>query len=189
MFFKISVLKNFAIFTGKQPVLESLFNKIIRKSNFIKKTPTQVFSCEYCEVLWTPFITEHLWWLLNSQREKLIFKSLLLWKSTFRSLVSITISLNNDGLERIRKLLLWEASNRKTKQRNFWSRHKEVGLKNVDVLYEIMGRQRTWIRRLCNPSFQDWKLIPLHLVTKSFKKSFEFLCKFSFKRKLMNRFP
>ena len=27
MFFKIGVLTNFAIFTGKKPVLESLFNK------------------------------------------------------------------------------------------------------------------------------------------------------------------
>ena len=28
MFFKADVLKNFAIFTGKIPVLESLFNKV-----------------------------------------------------------------------------------------------------------------------------------------------------------------
>ena len=39
-FFKISVLKNFAIFTGKQTfVLESLFDKVagLKASNFIKK--------------------------------------------------------------------------------------------------------------------------------------------------------
>ena len=39
MFFKIDVLKNFANFTGKKPVLESLLNKVagLNACNFIKK--------------------------------------------------------------------------------------------------------------------------------------------------------
>ena len=53
MFFNIRVLKNFA--TGKTPVLESLFKL---------KIPTQVFSCEYCDVLRTDFLIEHLRCLL-----------------------------------------------------------------------------------------------------------------------------
>ena len=49
MFFKISVLKNFAIFTGKH-LCWDLFS--MKACNFIQKeTPTQVFSCEYCEIL------------------------------------------------------------------------------------------------------------------------------------------
>ena len=46
MFFKV-VLKNFANFTGKH-LCWSLFNKAFIK--FIKKTPTQVFSCEICKI-------------------------------------------------------------------------------------------------------------------------------------------
>ena len=42
MFFKVGVLKNFAIFTEKH-ASESLFN-------LKKKTPAQVFSCEYCKI-------------------------------------------------------------------------------------------------------------------------------------------
>ena len=35
--------------------------------NFIKKkTPTQVFSCEYCEIFKNSFFMEHIWWLLLS---------------------------------------------------------------------------------------------------------------------------
>ena len=36
----------------KTPVLDSQFNKVagIEASNFVKKTPTQLFSCEYCEI-------------------------------------------------------------------------------------------------------------------------------------------
>ena len=39
MFFERSVLKNFAIFTGKAPVLKSLFNKVVglQACNCIKK--------------------------------------------------------------------------------------------------------------------------------------------------------
>ena len=38
MFFKIGVLKNVAIFAGKAPVLELLFNKVgLEVCNFIKK--------------------------------------------------------------------------------------------------------------------------------------------------------
>ena len=39
IFFKIGVLKNFANFTGKAPVLESSFNKVagLKTCNFIKK--------------------------------------------------------------------------------------------------------------------------------------------------------
>ena len=37
----------------KTPVLESLFNKVaaLQPCNFIKGTPTQVFACEYCEIV------------------------------------------------------------------------------------------------------------------------------------------
>ena len=41
MFFKKSVLKIFAIFTGKKKLCWSLF---------LIKTPTQVLSCEYCKI-------------------------------------------------------------------------------------------------------------------------------------------
>ena len=39
MFCKIGVLKNFAVFTGKKAVLESLFNKLqfSRSATFLKK--------------------------------------------------------------------------------------------------------------------------------------------------------
>ena len=53
IFFKIAVLKNFAIFSRKTCVAEYLFNKVagMKVCIFIKKeTPAQLFSCEYCEI-------------------------------------------------------------------------------------------------------------------------------------------
>ena len=49
------------------PVLESLFNKVseLKASNYIKKkTPTQVFSCEYGKIFMNSIFIEHLRWLL-----------------------------------------------------------------------------------------------------------------------------
>ena len=59
MLFKIGVLKIFAVFTGKTLALESLFKKIA-DLKACKETPTQVFSCEYCEVFKKTFLAERL---------------------------------------------------------------------------------------------------------------------------------
>ena len=57
---KKGVFKNFTNFTGKHFVLESLAVKL-KASNFIKKeTPTQIFSCEICEISENTYIQKHL---------------------------------------------------------------------------------------------------------------------------------
>ena len=57
MFFKIGVLKSFANFTGKHfcwsLILKNL--KAERLQFHKKKTPTQVFSCEPCEIFKNTF--------------------------------------------------------------------------------------------------------------------------------------
>ena len=66
MFFKIRVLKNVPIFTGKHP-LESLLNKSYRSQSLqlcLKENPANVLSCEYCEIFKNSFFIEHLGWLL-----------------------------------------------------------------------------------------------------------------------------
>ena len=49
---KNGAFKNFLDFT-KKPVLESLFNKVAG-------TPTQVFSCEICEIFKNTYFEEHM---------------------------------------------------------------------------------------------------------------------------------
>ena len=63
MSFKISVLKNFAIFTWKTPVLESLFNNVagLQTCNFIKKRlQRRCFSVNIVKFLRTAFFVEQL---------------------------------------------------------------------------------------------------------------------------------
>ena len=65
IFFEIGVLKVCNIHR-KTPVLESLFSKFasLVACNFIKKTPTNMFSYEYCEVFKKTLFEEHQWCLL-----------------------------------------------------------------------------------------------------------------------------
>ena len=46
----------------KTPVLESLFNKVagLKACNYIKETPTQVFSCEYYKIFKNTYFEKHL---------------------------------------------------------------------------------------------------------------------------------
>ena len=66
MFFKVRVLKSYAIFAGK-PELESLFDKVpvLQVCNFIKnKLPQRCFPVNIAKFLRTAFFIEHFRWLL-----------------------------------------------------------------------------------------------------------------------------
>ena len=57
MVFKIGLLKNFAIFTGIHLCWGHFLIKlqVLRPATLFKKTPTQVLSCEYCEIFKNSF--------------------------------------------------------------------------------------------------------------------------------------
>ena len=63
------------------------------------------------------------------------------------------------------------------------------GLKNINILNKIISLQCSWIRRLHDNSFHQWKLIPLFLIKKSFCSSFKFHSNLLFKRNKINFFP
>ena len=69
IFFRIDAFKNLAIFTGKQLCLQLYYIE----------TPTQLFSCEYCEIFKNSFFIEIFRWLLLSLSFK-IFP--VIWKLT-----------------------------------------------------------------------------------------------------------
>ena len=69
MFCKKGFLKNFAKFTGKKLCQSLFFNKVAslrpKACNFVKKeTLAQVFPVNFAKFQKTPFLTEHLLWLL-----------------------------------------------------------------------------------------------------------------------------
>ena len=67
MYFRIGVLKNFAMFTGKHLCWSLFFNKYagLKACNFIKKRlQHKFFPVKFAKFLRTPFFTEHVRWML-----------------------------------------------------------------------------------------------------------------------------
>ena len=64
VFFKISVLKNFATFKGQHLRWESIFKNVAGVQLYEKKTSAHVFSYEYCQIFKNTYFTEHLRWLV-----------------------------------------------------------------------------------------------------------------------------
>ena len=60
VFNKKPVLKNFAIFKGKHLCWSLFLIKLQGLQLYLKDTPTQVFSCEYCEIFKKTYFEEYL---------------------------------------------------------------------------------------------------------------------------------
>ena len=91
--------------------------------------------------------------------------------------------------EKIQQSLLWANSTPKIKHDTLCNDYKDGGLKNVDIRKKIISLQCSWIKKLYDDTFHEWKLTPLHLITKTFGKSFIFHSNLSFKKKLIKSFP
>ena len=92
VFIKIGVLKHFANFTGKTPVLQSLLNKVapLKPCKFIKKRlQHRYFPFKNANFLKAPFFTEHLRWLL-------LFFELLLLKYNKKAIFSFKNTYNKE---------------------------------------------------------------------------------------------
>ena len=87
------------------------------------------------------------------------------------------------NLKKCKKVFFWNNSSPKRKHETLCNGYKAGGLKNVDIPSKIIALQCSWIRRLYDNSFHEWKLIPLYLTEKSFSTAFNFhsnLLKLSF---------
>ena len=76
-------------------------------------------------------------------------------------------------LETILKYFLWKNTTPKIKHETTCE-DNDSGLKNVDISCKIVSVQCSWIRRLCDNYFHEWKLMPLHLIAISFGLKFKF---------------
>ena len=78
MFFKIGVLKNFSIFTGKHSCWSRFVIKLkaFRSATLLKETPTQVFSYEYCKIF-----KNNLFYRIPMVAASLTTRNIMLWLS------------------------------------------------------------------------------------------------------------
>ena len=113
-----------------------------------------------------------------------VFKTLAISKIVFLALLTkIPTKLTVKELEKIQKFFLLKVSTPKIRHETTCKDYKDGGLKNVDISYKIVSLQCSWIRRLYDNNFHEWKLIPLHLIALSFGSKFKFHSNVFFKKK------
>ena len=126
---------------------------------------------------------------LTLEGKIVIFKTKPISKIVFQSFITTVPKYVVNELEKIQKAFLWNNSSPKIKHETPGNDYKAGGLKNVDIPRKIIALQCSWIRRLNDDSFHEWKLIPLNIIEKSFGTSFKFRSNLLFKSNKTKFFP
>ena len=67
--------------------------------------------------------------------------------------------------------------------------YTDGGLNSVDIFSKILGLQCSWVRRLFNNNFHQWKVIPLYLIPKYLCKNFKFHSNLDLRKSRLSKFP
>ena len=103
-----------------------------------------------------------------------IFKTLALSKVV--CLVLLTVIPNHiiDELIKVQTNLIWKNTVAKIKHKTLILNHEQSGLKWADLTFKIIHLQCSWLKRLFNDIFHEWKVIPLFSIKKTFDSNFRF---------------
>ena len=119
---------------------------------------------------------------------KLVIFKTALSKITFLSQVLVIPNQIIDALKQIQKDFLWNSFSPKVKHETICKDFQYGGLKNVDIKSKIVSLQCSWIKKLYDESFHEWKIIPLTLIKNTFGECFIFHSNLDFNVSL-NLFP
>ena len=132
-----------------------------------------------------------LWKLRNAAIEGriVVFKSLAILKlihlALFTKIPTSTINL----LTNIQMEFIWTRKNPAIKNSTLRNYYKSTGLKNVDVFSKVVRLQYSWIKRLFDSNFHQWKWIPLYLIRQYLGKNFKFHSNLEVSHSILYKFP
>ena len=118
-----------------------------------------------------------------------IFKALAFSKIVYLALLTTVPDFIIKEIERIQKKFLWNNSTPKIKHNILRMDFKHGGLKSVDISLKITSLQCSWLTRLYDTSYHEWKIIPTYFIGKIFGKNFKFHSNFDFQSSLVQCFP
>ena len=67
--------------------------------------------------------------------------------------------------------------------------YKDGGLKSVDIVHKINVLKCSWIQKLYNDSFHEWKIIPLRYINRYSSKHFKFHSNLNISPNVLYNFP
>ena len=118
---------------------------------------------------------------LTLEGKIVIFKTIAISKIVFQAFITTVPKHIFNELKKIQNAFFWNNSSPKIKHETLCNDYKAGGLKNVDIPSKIIALQCSWIRRLYDNSFHEWKLILLYVIEKSFGTAFKFHSNLLFK--------
>ena len=103
-----------------------------------------------------------------------IFKTLAISKIIHLASVKVLPNSTITELNRIHKEFIWNHKRPKIKEKALINNCDKGGLKDVGIPCKIASLQCSWVKRLFDGNFHEWKIIPLFLFEKYFGKNFKF---------------
>ena len=118
---------------------------------------------------------------LSLKGKIVFFKTITIPEIVLQSFITTVRKHIVNKLKKIQKAFFWNSSTPVIKHDTFSNDYKAERLKNVDIPNKIRALKGSWITKLYDNFFHEWKLIPLYLIEKSFGTSFKFQTKLLFK--------
>ena len=125
---------------------------------------------------------------LSLQGKIIVFKSLALSKITHLGFVKTIPPFITNQLNKTQKNFTWNGLNPKIKNSTINNNYENGELRNVNIAAKISSLQNSWIKRLFDENFHDWKILPLYIIHKSLGKKFLFHSNLKVNKKLTKSF-
>ena len=126
---------------------------------------------------------------LSIEGKIVVFKTLAISKQVYLVLLTVIPNHITDEVAKIQKSFIWHDSSPKIKHETLKREFKAGGLKSVDLCFKFVSLQCSWVKKLHDDCFHEWKIIPLHLLNKYFGPSFKLHSNLHFESKLLKDFP
>ena len=132
-----------------------------------------------------------LWKLRNLTIEGriVVFKSLAISKLIHLALVTEIPTTTINLLTKIQMEFIWKGKNPKIKNSTLCNDYEYGGLRNVDIFSKVVSLQCSWIKRLFDNNFHQWKIIPLYLFRQYLEKNFKFHSNLQVSHSILRKFP
>ena len=155
------------------------YNKKLKSENNFLKTITKI---EQVLKLWRKRN-------LSLEGKITIFKTLAIPKIVYLAMMNPVPKDICDEIQKIQKDFIWNYTTPKVKHNTLINNFDKGGLKCIDIESKITSLQCSWIKKLYNNNFHEWKLIPLYLIKKHLGENFKFHPNLSLDANLINFFP
>ena len=126
---------------------------------------------------------------LSIEGKMVVFKALALFKLVYLALLIVIPNHTTEEAAKIPKSFIWHDWSPKIKHETRRMEFKGGGLKSVDMRFKFVSLQRSWVIKLFDDCFHEWKIVPLHLLNKYLGPSFKFYSNLHFESKFLKDFP